>query len=94
MIRKPVKDGLGHSVWDITWNPAENKIEYTDELVHESLLFVVKPKEKKVGSLEHKLKFPERYVSTYTSSLEQAAFPIPGTAPTEKAAAKKIIIDK
>ena len=51
----------------------------------------VKPKKLKLGSREHKLKFPARYASVYTSSLEQAAFPEPGTAPSEVAAAKKIV---
>ena len=40
--------------------------------------------ELKVGSPAHRAKFPERYGHTYTSKLEQAAYPIPGTAPSEK----------
>ena len=85
MIRKPAKDGLGNNGRDYIFNPAENKFEHKDDLIHESSS-VVKPKELKIGTLEHKLKFPGRYASTYTSSLEQAAFPIPGTAPSEVAA--------
>ena len=54
-------------------------------------VYDVKSKEPKLGSREHKLKFPGRYASVYTSSLEQAAFPEPGTAPSEVAAAKKIV---
>ena len=90
MIRKPVKDGLGNNVRDHIFNYAENRFEHIDDLVHESSSDV-KAKEPKIGSREHKFKNPEKYVSTYTSSLEQAAFPIPGTAPSEVAAAKKII---
>ena len=63
------------------------------KIIKRKAVYDVKPKEPKIGSREHKLKFPERYVSTYTSSLEQAAFPIPGTAPSEVAAAKKIVND-
>ena len=40
--------------------------------------------EPKVGSPAHRKKFPERYGTRYTSSLEQAAYPKPGTAPSEK----------
>ena len=36
MVRKPVKDGLGKNVRDYIFNPAENKFEHKDELVHES----------------------------------------------------------
>jgi len=90
MIRKPVKDGLGNNVRDHIFNYVENRFEHIDDLVHESSSDV-KAKEPKIGSREHKFKNPEKYVSTYTSSLEQAAFPIPGTAPSEVAAAKKIV---
>ena len=90
MVRKPVKDGIGNNVRDYVFNYAENRFEHKDDLVHESSSDV-KPKEPKLGSREHKLKFPARYASTYTSKLEQAAFPIPGTAPSEVAAAKKIV---
>ena len=90
MIRKPVKDGLGNNVRDYVFNYAENRFEHKDDLVHESS-YDVKPKEPKIGSRQHKLKFPARYASVYASSLEQAAFPEPGTAPSEVAAAKKIV---
>jgi len=40
--------------------------------------------EPKVGSPAHRKKFPERYGTRYISSLEQAAYPKPGTAPSEK----------
>ena len=88
--KRKVVDGLGRSVRQFHYNAAENILEHEDDLVHESS-YDVKPKEPKLGSREHKLKFPERYVSTYTSNLTQAAFPIPGTAPEEIAAAKKIV---
>ena len=78
MIRKPVKDGLGNNVRDYIFNPAENKFEHKDELVH------VSSSDLKVGSPAHKQKFPERYGHKYTSALERAAYPIPGTAPSEK----------
>ena len=90
--RKPLKDGLGKTVRGFMVNPVKNILEHEDDLVHVSS-YDMKSKEPKLGSREHKLKFPERYVSTYTSSLEQAAFPIPGTAPSEVAAAKKIVND-
>ena len=83
MIRKPLKDGLGKTVRGFRWNPVKNILEHEDDLVHVSS-YDMKPKEPKLGSREHKLKFPARYASVYTSSLEQAAFPEPGTAPSEK----------
>ena len=89
---KKVVDGLGRSVRQFHYNAAENILEHEDDLVHVSS-YDMKPKEPKLGSREHKLKFPGRYASTYTSSLEQAAFPEPGTAPSEVAAAKKIVND-
>ena len=65
MIRKPVKDGLGNNVRDYIFNPAENKFEHKDELVHESsqptLPGVNWNKDPKVGSPEHKHKFPDRH---------------------------------
>ena len=87
---KKVVDGLGRSVRQFHYNAAENILEHEDDLVHVSS-YDMKSKEPKIGSREHKFKNPEKYVSTYTSSLEQAAFPIPGTAPSEVAAAKKIV---
>ena len=83
-------DGLGRSMRDYTFDRVENRFVHNDDLVHVSS-YDTKPKEPKLGSREHKLKFPARYASTYTSKLEQAAFPIPGTAPSEVAAAKKIV---
>ena len=37
-----------------------------------------------VGTTSHRKKYPERYGFKYTSKLEQAAYPKPGTAPSEK----------
>ena len=64
MIRKPAKDGLGNNVRDYIFNPAENKFEHKDDLIHESSS-VVKPKELRIGTLEHKHKFPDRYKVGY-----------------------------
>ena len=70
MKRKAVKDGLGNNVRDYIFNLAENRFEHVDELVHESTLQTTKkadptagamPREPKVGTPQHKLKFPERY---------------------------------
>ena len=36
MIRKPAKDRLGNNVRDYIFNPAENKFEHKDDLVHVS----------------------------------------------------------
>ena len=41
-------------------------------------------KEPTVGTTLHRKKYPERYGHKYTSKLEQAAYPKPGTAPSEK----------
>lgn len=41
-------------------------------------------KEPTVGTTLHRQKYPERYGHKYTSKLEQAAYPKPGTAPSEK----------
>jgi len=41
-------------------------------------------KEPTVGTTLHRKKYPERYGHHYTSKLEQAAYPKPGTAPSEK----------
>ena len=47
-------------------------------------------KEHTVGTTAHRKKYPERYGGGYTSKLEQAAYPKAGTAPSERAAAKKL----
>ena len=64
MIRKPAKDGLGNNVRDYIFNPAENKFEHKDDLVHVSS-YDMKSKEPKLGSPEHKQKFLGRYKSGY-----------------------------
>ena len=79
-------DGHGLSMKDYYLDNSTNNFERRDNPPEH-----ISSSEKKIGSREHKFKNPEKYVSTYTSSLEQAAFPIPGTAPSEVAAAKKIV---
>ena len=79
MIRKPVKDGLGNNVRDYYYDPSSQQIELvTNPPEH------ISSSDQKVGSPLHRKKYPERYGYHYTSKLEQAAFPIPGTAPSEK----------
>jgi len=46
-------------VRDYIFNPAENKFEHKDELVH------VSSSELKAGTPAHKLRYPERYKSGY-----------------------------
>jgi hypothetical protein len=90
MIRKPVKDGLGNNGRDYICNPAENKFEHKDDLIHESSS-VVKPKDPKVGSPEHKLKNPQLYGYRHVPKIEQALYPKLGTSREEKAAARRIL---
>jgi len=90
MIRKPAKDRLGNNVRDYIFNPAENKFEHKDDLVHVSS-YDMKSKEPKLGSREHKQKNPHLYGHRYVSKTEQALYPKLGTAPSEVAAAKKIL---
>ena len=90
MIRNPVKDGLGKTVRGFMVNPVKNILEHEDDLVHVSS-YDMKPKEPKLGSREHKLKNPQLYGHRYVSKTEQALFPKLGTAPSEVAAAKKIL---
>ena len=92
--QKTVKDGLGNSVRDYIYNPAENKFDHKDELVHESPLPVNMPREPKIHTPAYRRKYPERYAATYTPPIERALYPEPGTAPAEKAAVKKIINEK
>ena len=93
-------DGLGNNVKDYIYNPAENKFEHKDDLVHVSsseknLRTINELKDLKkfqdgtfqeptVGTTLHRKKYPESYGHKYTSKLEQAAYPKPGTAPSEK----------
>ena len=91
LIKKPstvskAVDGHGLSMKDYYLDNSTNNFERRDNPPPH-----VSSSDLKLGSREHKFKNPEKYVSTYTSSLEQAAFPIPGTAPSEVAAAKKIV---
>ena len=64
MIRKPAKDGLGNNVRDHIYDPVDNGFVHKDELVHVSS-YDMKSKEPKLGSPEHKHKFPDRYKSGY-----------------------------
>jgi len=54
-------DGLGNSMRDYIYNPAENKFEHKDDLVHESPLPVGMPRELKFGSAAHRRKYPSQY---------------------------------
>ena len=59
MIRKPVKDGLGNNVRDYYYDPSSQQIELISappEHISSS---------EKVGSPEHKHKFPDRYKVGY-----------------------------
>ena len=62
------------------WRPDLNEIEMTS---NPSPLREERT-EPKVGSPAHRKKFPARYGTRYTSRLDQVAYPIPGTAPSEK----------
>ena len=64
MIRKPAKDGLGNNVRDHIYDPVDNGFVHKDELVHVSS-YDMKSKEPKLGSPEHKHKFPDRYKKGY-----------------------------
>jgi len=59
MKRKPVKDGLGNNVRDYIFNPAENRFEHKDELVHESsqptLPGVFKSNAFSISSIEYRI---------------------------------------
>jgi len=79
MIRKPVKDGLGNNVRDYYYDPSSQQMELISNPPEH-----ISSSDQKVGSPLHRKKYPERYGYHYTSKLEQAAFPIPGTAPSEK----------
>lgn len=72
-------DGLGRRGRDYYYDPSSQQMELISNPPEH-----ISSSELKVGSPEHKKIFPERYGYHYTSKLEQAAFPIPGTAPSEK----------
>ena len=88
MTNKPIKktstvkkavDGLGLSMKDYYWDVSTQQFERRDNPPEH-----ISSSDQKVGSPLHRKKYPERYGYHYTSKLEQAAFPIPGTAPSEK----------
>ena len=72
-------DGHGLSMKDYYLDNSTNNFERRDNPPPH-----VSSSDQKVGSPLHRKKYPERYGYHYTSKLEQAAFPIPGTAPSEK----------
>ena len=74
---KKAADGL--SMKEYYWNVSSQQFERRDSPPPH-----VSSSEPKVGSPEHRKKNPQLYGYHYTSKLEQAAFPIPGTAPSEK----------
>ena len=72
-------DGLGLSMKEYYWDVSTQQFERRDNPPEH-----ISSSDQKVGSPLHRKKYPERYGYHYTSKLEQAAFPIPGTAPSEK----------
>ena len=66
MKRKAVKDGLGNSVRDYYYDPVSQQIELKSKPPEH-----ISSSEPKVGTPQHKLKFPERYGYRYISKLEQ-----------------------
>ena len=74
---KKAADGL--SMKDYYWDVSTQQFERRDNPPEH-----ISSSDQKVGSPLHRKKYPERYGYHYTSKLEQAAFPIPGTAPSEK----------
>ena len=84
MSQKAIKDGLGNNVKDYIFNPAENKFEHKDDLVHESPLPSNMEREPKIHTPAYRRKYPERYGHHYTSKFDQAAYPKAGTAPSER----------
>ena len=84
LIKKPstvskAVDGHGLSMKDYYLDNSTNNFERRDNPPEH-----ISSSDQKVGSPLHRKKYPERYGYHYTSKLEQAAFPIPGTAPSEK----------
>ena len=74
---KKAADGL--SMKEYYWDVSTQQFERRDNPPEH-----ISSSDQKVGSPLHRKKYPERYGYHYTSKLEQAAFPIPGTAPSEK----------
>ena len=86
MTTKPInktsavkKDADGLSMKDFYYDNSTSQFERRDNPPPH-----VSSSELKVGTPLHRKKYPERYGYHYTSKLEQAAHPIPGTAPSEK----------
>ena len=78
-VKPKAVDGLGLSMKDYYWDVSTQQFERRDNPPEH-----ISSSDQKVGSPLHRKKYPERYGYHYTSKLEQAAFPIPGTAPSEK----------
>ena len=78
-VKPKAVDGLGLSMKDYYYDVSTSNFERRDSPPPH-----VSSSEPKVGSPEHRKKNPQLYGYHYTSKLEQAAFPIPGTAPSEK----------
>ena len=78
-VKPKAVDGLGHRGRDYYYDPSSQQMELISNPPEH-----ISSSDQKVGSPLHRKKYPERYGYHYTSKLEQAAFPIPGTAPSEK----------
>ena len=79
-------DGHGLSMKDYYLDNSTNNFERRDNPPEH-----ISSSDLKVGSPEHKQKNPHLYGHRYVSKTEQALFPKLGTAPSEVAAAKKIL---
>ena len=73
-VKPKAVDGLGLSMKDYYWDVSTQQFERRDNPPEH-----ISSSDQKVGSPLHRKKYPERYGYHYTSKLEQAAFPIPGT---------------
>jgi len=78
-VKPKAVDGLGHRGRDYYYDPSSQQMELISNPPEH-----ISSSDLKVGTPLHRKKYPERYGYHYTSKLEQAAFPIPGTAPSEK----------
>ena len=78
-VKPKAVDGLGHRGRDYYYDPSSQQMELISNPPEH-----ISSSDQKVGTPLHRKKYPERYGYHYTSKLEQAAFPIPGTAPSEK----------
>ena len=79
-------DGHGLSMKDYYLDNSTNNFERRDNPPEH-----ISSSDLKVGSAAHKQKNPQLYGYRYVPKIEQALYPKLGTAPTEIAAAKKIL---